>query len=696
MPTRPTAHRRTPTGTQLGGGLLALLLALSLAAQAQVRTPSNGGGGNMPSGMGSMGGMSGGSAGGPAGLLSRQDSTGAYTDTSAAKGLVYRKEVPDSVLKQKVFSFNLRTATVWIDTVGNPSLDPTGAQFNDAIDALNGNYFIGKGSLGHQHTGLFPTPADGLSQRLQPDAFAAYAVTPGNLEYFQTLTPFSKLSYGGSLDKDHSLSLLHTQNIRPGWNAAFAYRLLNPEGAYTSSGAVNHHFYATTNYFSADSRLQASGYIIRQSLNIDENGGLLYDSIFTLRLQSNTAGIPVVMSNAGTRHRDLMAGARASYSLERQSEWLVPRDSLATIILADSTVRIDTIQLVDTVPLRRPRTLNAGVIGIEAAAERRKRVFVDSTLWREQTLTLFWTNDAYADHRWRNPLKVTAGLRPHMATAVIDADTMRLASWLDPFARVNATLWRATVTFDAEARGNFAGSTDSRMAAALAMPIDSAGLSSATLSLVAQSKMPDARTLHDAAGALSPIASRQASLRLVVRDMLDLTLRATNQSHNTWHDTMLAVHQGSSPYWLLQAAVTARLHLGLLHLDMQQLLQHCTDPEQEPLPLWMSKNSLYADFSLFADKLRLHVGADLRYHTPYHAPLYHPQTGLFLRQDEISVGGYLWADAFVNIQVKRASIYVKAGHVNALWETPATYFLLPHYPGQGFGLMWGLTWCFFD
>ena len=125
-------------------------------------------------------------------------------------------------------------------------------------------------------------------------------------------------------------------------------------------------------------------------------------------------------------------------------------------------------------------------------------------------------------------------------------------------------------------------------------------------------------------------------------------------------------------------------------------LQHSTDPDQLPVPLWASKNSLYADFPLFHGTLRAQLGVDLRYHTAYHAPFYDPATGLFLQQDALTVGNYLWGDLFVTMQVKRASIYIKAGHLNALWENPATYFLLPHYPGQKFGLQWGLTWCFFD
>lgn len=630
------------------------------------------------------------------------DTTQMQTDTSATKGLIFNKEVPDSVLRQKVFLFRHRTARVWIDEVWSPTLDPTGVQFCDPVDALDGNYYIGKGSLGHPHLALFPTLADGLARRLQPDLYPAYAFRVDNSNFFQTLTPFSMLSYGGSLADDHSLRVSHTQNLMPGWNVAFDYRLLNPEGVYASSGALNNYLNATTNYFSADSRLQASGAIVWQSFTIDENGGLANDSIFILRQQTNRAGVPVVLSNNGTLQRDLAAMGSVSYSLTRQSDTYRHRDSLHTVQVNDSTTRIDTLDAVDTIPLRRPRVVNPGVVGLELNYDRQKRVFHDSTLWREQRATLYWTNDAYADHRWRNPLKLTVGLQPRYLRAVVGADTLRSYTWLNPFARLEGRLGRATLTLEAEQSQNTWSNrgSDSRLAASLRMDFDSAQTTYASLGAILQDKAPDALILHDAPAMLPSAAdnirTEQYTLRFRHREVVDLDLKASHLSHHVWYDTVHMLHRGDAPFWLLQARLTLRLALGPMHLDMQQLLQHSTDEEQMPLPLWMTKNSLYADFPMFGRTLRVQTGVDVRYHSPYHAPLYDPQTGLFLRQDDLTVGGYLWADVFVNLQVKRASIYLKAGHVNALWETPATYFLLPHYPGQRFGLMWGLSWCFFD
>ena len=686
-----------------GAGLLLLALLCNCALQAQVLKPT--GTFKVPTGV---------SAGNTTGTTNTNtsnpnspnynpfanDSTNA--DTSATKGLEYHTEIPDSILRQKVFLLRYNPTRVWIEQAWNPTLDPTGAQFNDALDALNGNYYLGKGFLGHPHTSLFPTLADGLTLRLQPDLYEGYYMRPDNIDFYQTLTPYTVLSYGSSLKKDYSVRVSHTQNIMPGWNAAFTYRLLNPEGVYTSSGATTHYLNATTNYFSTDSRLQAAAGIIWHSFRIDENDGLVNDSIFTYRLQTNRAGIPVNLVGASSRQRDLNLFGRATYSLERQSDKYRYRDSVVARTTGDSVTVLDTIEVVDTIPLRQPHMINAGVVGIELGRDRRKRTIADSTWWVERTATLFWTNDAYPTHRWRNPLKVTAGIKPHSVTAVVDGDTMTLASLFDPFARAEVAILRGSLTLEADMRSNFnyEMKPDSRFAATLYYPFDSARLTWLSLSATAQNQAPDVRLIHDALAGqnmyLSNIATERYRLRFHHRDIVDLDLRANHMNHNTWYNLGGNIVEGTEGLWLMQGSLTLRLAVGPVHLDMQQLLQHSTDSVQMPTPLWATKNSLYVDLNLFRNTLRAQIGADLRYHTAYYAPSYDPYTGLFMHQNDILIGDYIWADVFLNLQVKRASIYLKAGHVNAIWETQPNYFILPHYPGQRFGLLWGITWAFFD
>ena len=621
--------------------------------------------------------------------------------TEVERGIQYKKEVPDSMLRKKVFFFHHYSAQPKILQLWNPTLDPTGIQFTEPLDAHNGNYYLGKGIVGQPHVAIYPTLSDGLAMQLQPDPNVGYAKRPHNVRFYQTQTPYTVLSYNSSLNKDYVVHVAHTQNIKPGWNAAFDYRLFSPEGIYTSSGVKNHYLDATMNYFSRDSRLQAYGGVIWQKFNIDENGGISDDSYFTV--SSNRAGIPVNLYNMGTVHRELTAFANASYSLVRQFEHYRYRDSIVARTVGDTAMVLDTIELTDTIAASKPATFNPGRFGIEMKYDRRKRVFTDSTIWQEASATLYWTNDIYPDHRWRNPLKLTLGLQPHIVSAIIEEDSLSIYSWLDPFARAEIAVGRGTLRGEAEMRGSFnIGMTpDSRYLLSFDYPFDSARQTMASLTLVKQTKCPDVRMVRDAliysSNKPRAISSELVEARFTHRDIVDISLKANHMDHNAWYEygSHLFVREGYNDLWLFQGALTLRLAIGWFHLDMQQLVQHSTDDVQMPVPLLASKNSIYADFHLFHRSVRAQVGADLRYHTAFYAPGYDYASGIFYHQDETTVGGYLWGDLFINLNVKRASFYIKAGHLNALWDQP-NYFLLPHYPGQRFGLFWGITWHFFD
>jgi len=640
-------------------------------------------------------------------------------DTSATKGLIFDKDEPDSVLQQKVFFFRYDPRGVKINELFNPTLNPTGAQYHDPIDAQDGTYRLSTGVIGHPHFNLQPLFATGLAPTLQADEHEGYIKTPEKLALYQTLTPYSLLSYSSSLNKDYRLRVAHTQNVRPGWNLAFDYQLINPEGVFAHSAARNHYLDATTNYFSADSRLQAVGGFIFQRFTIDENGGLRDDSYFTSGRQSNQAGLPMLYSNAGSTHLRHDAFAKVTYNLVRQVEGYRTRDSLVArydTTAADSArLVLDTIVLTDTLRPLQPRLVNPGVLGISANYGRHKRASYmpsssDSTLWSLTEARLFWTNDAYPDYKRLLPLKVTLGITPRYLHSLLLGDTLRALSPFNPFAKIELSTLNYNIIAEAEIDNTLRtllptidqSDYHAHATARLLLDRDTNSFNHLNISVTKQRSHPELRMLQTATSPLAPQDLWKYEVQYQRENAggwlpnADLTLRATHLNHHFWYDTALAVHQGTQPFWLLQASLTTGMHFGFMHLDMQQLIQYSSDTEQLEVPLWATKNSLYADLHLFRRALRMQVGIDLRFHTRFHAETYHPATGLFLKQSEQTVGGYLWGDIFVNLQVKRATISVKAGHLNALWERQPAYLLLPHHPGQSFALTWSLTWHFFD
>lgn len=635
------------------------------------------------------------------------------------QGIVYDEDEPDSVLLAKVFRFHYVPLDIKIMHTQNPTTEPIGIQFYDRLDDLNGDYYLSRGSIGQQHLSLYPQYGESAAYRLCPDAFMGYSKRPTNVDFYQTRSPYTVLGYHSSLDKDYQVKVIHTQNITPRCNVAFDADLMRMEGVYTNSRVNNNLLNFTTNYYSHDARYQLYAGAIGQRYTLGENGGLASDDV--LRTMNSPTGMPVNLYGTGSTTKERTVFVHQSFNTVRQTQWLRPIketrfDSVATDTIwhhIDSTTTTDTNSLIidslaevtysyryidtivgyDTLLPHTPHLFNTGVVALDVQYDKFTRIFSDSIAFQQWSGRLYWTNDAYFDYRWHNPIKLKVGINIENSQGYA-LSTTHTEGLLSPFASADISLHRTILSLYAEQATNNGAH---RYHASLIMPLDSMGKHLLHLGATQQKERPymlyhflnntTTPTLPDA-----HIGKLQASY--TYGDILELNLAATNLRHITVIDPTLTASTYNHAI-LLQSGLTLHLSAGWFHCHLQQMLQYASSPIY--VPLFASKNSLYADTKLFHGALRAQIGIDLRYHTAFYANAYDPTYGIFYQQDlQTEVGNFLWGDIFLNLQIKRASIYAKAGHVNALWEQHPNYFLLPHYPGRKFGFFYGVTWQLFE
>lgn len=655
-------------------------------------------------------------------------------DTSSTfelKGIEHHEEIPDSVLWKSVAVFRYYPRMVKLHEIWHPDNEPTGMQFADRLDALNGNYYLSKGSEGQAHYGVYGQFAQPFEYRLMPQLYSGYIKRQQTIDYYQTWHPFTQLTYQSSLEKDYHVNFSHAQNITDRWNVAFDYDLICSDGVYTQSKVKNHYLDVTSNYYSKDSRYQMFSSIILNHYTMAENGGVV-DDILCWET-SNRGGVPVVLYDGMTLYRDLSMMTHHTYNTVRQSDVIRPRYQKHIVMVVDTVRRSDTIVVdgvtevrdtmiftqreevkdsliaVDTIHPGTPRCFNTGVFGVEVRYDRVGWQFSgndnDGTLWSAVNTSMYWSNDAYMAHRWVNPLVVKVGVEPSVATAVLPDASVVNASTLSPFADVEWYFKRNLLSISAQQYESMWQSDEPlfRYVAQLAMPIDS--VKNHVLSFAAYAQRDEKEYLYQYLNNLSsnavdlhPITTYKFSGRYDFAKTVNIEMAANKVHNNVWMNANREVVQVEGSAWLMQANLTCRLKHKWLHFDMQQLLQYSSDQTQIPVPMLASKNSVYADVNLFNGALRAQIGFDVRYLTGFNADAYDPFTATFYRQSEVEVGDYFWGDVFVNLQIKRATLYAKVGHVNALWESGnnPSYFLIPHYPGRDFGLFYGLIWKFYD
>jgi len=113
------------------------------------------------------------------------------------------------------------------------------------------------------------------------------------------------------------------------------------------------------------------------------------------------------------------------------------------------------------------------------------------------------------------------------------------------------------------------------------------------------------------------------------------------------------------------------------------------------LPAFIGKLTLAYDAVLFDKALHMQAGISGTYHSQWYQDAYMPALRAFYQQRTYLSGNYPYLDVFVNLNIKRARIFIKYEHFNAKLMT-TNYIIVPDYPQADAAFKFGISWLFFD
>ena len=137
------------------------------------------------------------------------------------------------------------------------------------------------------------------------------------------------------------------------------------------------------------------------------------------------------------------------------------------------------------------------------------------------------------------------------------------------------------------------------------------------------------------------------------------------------------------------------LYLWKFHFENRAMMQFSSNTDVMPLPLLSLNLRYYFQFDVVKNVMQMQIGANGTYTTEWYAPAYNPVLGVFHNQDERKYGNCPYIDAFVNIQWKKAAIFIKAVNVNMGWPNKSVdYFTAAGYIAPQRAIKFGITWPF--
>ena len=167
-------------------------------------------------------------------------------------------------------------------------------------------------------------------------------------------------------------------------------------------------------------------------------------------------------------------------------------------------------------------------------------------------------------------------------------------------------------------------------------------------------------------------------------------------SNNIYYDTLGIARQNTAPMSVITADLRKDFQVWKLHFDNRLLLQFSSNEEVMPLPLLALNLRYYLQFDVVKKVMQMQIGANGTFTTKWYAPAYNPVLGVFFNQEKEKFGNCPYIDLFVNIQWKRASIFIKYMNANMGWPNKsADYFTAAGYISTQRAIKFGIAWPFY-
>lgn len=173
-----------------------------------------------------------------------------------------------------------------------------------------------------------------------------------------------------------------------------------------------------------------------------------------------------------------------------------------------------------------------------------------------------------------------------------------------------------------------------------------------------------------------------------------LNMAFENITNHIYFDTDGTPKQMNGNIQVLAADLQLNITTPWVNLDNHVIYQHASSAKL-PLPALTLYHNLYYH-GCWVKALDVQIGVDMRFFTKYYAPLLNPALGQFCVQDTEQVGNYPVMNVYANFYVKslRLKLFAQYQHFNASFMHKH-YYEMPGYPMGPDMFRAGLAWHFY-
>ncbi len=585
--------------------------------------------------------------------------------------------------------------------------------------------------------GNYGTPSHNLiftpgTQSGWDPGFHAYDVYMFNVDetrFYNTTRPYTELGYVLGSKKEQFISVIHTQNIKPNWNASFQYRLVSSAGTFQSQNTSHNNYRFNSWYQSLNKRYQAFLIVIGNKLQAADNGGLQNLSDLNVTTFTDRTTVPTNLGNGsaypnGPFSQSLVTGTRYStttFMLRQQYEIIGKKDSIVTdttviplfypFFRAEHTIKYSTYKYNFTDDDVDSAYYASHYNYITSSSPNVINFLSDSFFKQDYWRQLSNDFSLYQFPEPKNPQQfIKVGATIEYLGGVFDSSSTSFYNFFLHGEYRNKT---RNQKWDIEANGKFyvngSYAADYNAYITLRRFISN---KIGYLQVGFQNANQSPSFVYNRASSFSfdvPQSFRKENITNVFAELdqplYQLRLYGNYYLINNYHyfTDYYKENQQSSPFNVLEITAEKKfvLHKHLVWrtwLTVQQ--QAGATPVH--LPVMVTRNQFAYEGNFGFKNLDLTFGLEFRYYSGYKADNYSAPNGQFFVQNDTTIRQHLPdVTGYINFRIRSFTAYVRAENLNTANYGAVNGFgfynynyLAPNYPDKGLQIRFGFFWSF--
>ena len=543
-----------------------------------------------------------------------------------------------------------------------------------------------------------------LGFNLEVPSFSYYLHNVDNIKFPIVLQPFTEISYMMGDKKEQQLDVFFCREFLPRLFVSLNYDIDFSPGSYKRTKAQNSFFNGTFRYNTKNERYGINGFYFHDKIDIQENGGIVYDSIFINKMETDKSIIDVNLTDATNLIKVTGAAINQYFNIlgphkknDQDSIHKKHRLSLGRINHHFS-YQINKYVYEDSKPL------SYFYQNFDPAIDASKTF--DSICFHNIKNVIYWNTLGYKKYNDDIPFYLTLGLEhnyTHHAGYFDLVTKERFNERSYSNLRVNAgiiiNLFKSSrISGNAQiiTTGYHAGDffIEGQWKQFLGTYNKNVGALKFDFNLNRQSAdwfeeyyySNNFRWENDFKPSTSILL--QGSYEL---PFLEIGVRHTNISNYIYFGTDSKPHQHLGNISVSSLYTRFNVNISKFEFIGFASVQTTSNDEVIHLPSFQGKIKLAYNINLVKNISMMQPSIVVNYFTKYYADAYMPALRTFYLQDEVKVGNFPYIDLCVTFKIKRANIFVQYTNIYSL-TGDHRYLFAPHYPMRDSRFCLGVNW----